>query len=295
MRYRHHLRVDEKSLPNEAYEEICALAPGARKHYGFHLQLDVDAADGGEIVQRITTICSEHGLRRRSVIGSGAYGYYVDRSYGDDLFKFDLLMLNPQVMTRAGVREGRFVGAADPELRLALGEWRLASASGPSWRVVVDAEARESLELGEFVGLSFGESPLFPERARRVAAQERLASARGSQGWAVLAWPCWELKSSIVLPKMANRLMQYGWRGEPPRPFEGDYSRPVFIDDPPFSKGEVHYRRSEIETLGPFDIARTFEKYMVPAPALVVSQRFHQYCLSNGIGLWADPVRLDPE
>jgi hypothetical protein len=280
MWYRHHLAVDENSLPKEAYEEICALAPEARKHYGFHLQLDTDAVDGGEVVRRITGIFAQHGLRRRRSVGKGAYGHTVDRAYGDDLFNFDLLMLNWRFMTRTGVKDGRFVGTADEALRL-------ADTLGFSERVVVSRDVRELLEQGKFAGLEFGESPLHPEPRGGVSTDAWLA--------AVTKWqPFRELKSSVVLPKMANRLMQYGWRGDPPRPFEGDYSRPVFIDDPPFSRGEVHYRRSEIAALGSVDVARTFEKYMEPQPAFVISQRVYRYCLANGIGLWVDPVRIDP-
>ena len=288
MLFRHHIRIDEQGLPKEAYEEICALAPEARKHYGFHLQLDIDVADGGEIVRRIIDICSEHGLKWREAIGKGVFGYRVDRSYGDDLFQFDLLMLNPQKMTRAGVKDGRFVGAVDDA-------WRIISELGFSARVVVDEEARGVLEEGNFVGLQFSESQLYPKRLGALTADEWVAVESASRRLAVLPGPFWELKSSIVMPKMASRLMQYGWRGEPPRPFEGDYSRPVFIDDAPFSRGEVHYRRGEIDTLGSFDIARTFENYVEPRPALVISQRFYQYCLANGIGLWVDPVRIDSE
>ncbi len=288
MRYRHHLGVDEESLPKEAYEEICALAPSARKHYGFHLQLDTDASDGGEIVRRIIAICSQHGLARRRTVGRGAYGHYADRSYGDNLFDFDMLMLNRQVIARMGVRDSRFVGAADPA-------WRAGSLLGFSQQVVVDGEVRRLLEQAKFIGLQFGGSPVYPERLGALTADEWLAAENASQRSGILPGPFWELKTSIVLPKIATPLMEYGLRGAPPRPFEGDYSRPVFIDDPPFSKGEAGYRRGEINELGPFDIARTFEKYMGPEPALVISQRFYRYCLANEIGVNVDPVHVDAE
>src|SRR5215510_7910249 len=110
MWYRHHLGVDEESLPKEAYEAICALTPEARKHYGFHLQLDTDVEDGGEVVRKIITIFAQHGLPRRQAVGKGAYKHVVHRAYEDDLFKFDLLLLNSQIMTRTGVKDGRFVG-----------------------------------------------------------------------------------------------------------------------------------------------------------------------------------------
>jgi len=198
---------------------------------------------------------------------------------------------NPQTMIRAGVKDGRFVGAADSE-------WRLKSTLGFSLgfsQVIVSEDVRKLLEREKFVGLEFGDSPLYPESVYGMPADEWLALKRASQRWAVLPGPFWKLKSSVVLPKMANHLMQDGWRNEPPRPFEGDYSRHVFIQDPPFSRGEVHYRRSEVDGLGSFDIARTYEKFMGPEHGLVFSQRVYRYCLTNGIGVWAYPVRIDSE
>jgi hypothetical protein len=136
---------------------------------------------------------------------------------------------------------------------------------------------RQLLEPGNLLALQFGDSPLSAQSAGTVSG------------------PFWELKSSIVLPKIANTQQLVHPGKTEAEPFLGDYSRIVLVCQPPFSKGELHYRRSEISAVGLFDIAMTFERYMEPRPALVVSQNFYKYCLANGIGVIADPVRVDPD
>ncbi len=60
--------------------------------------------------------------------------------------------------------------------------------------------------------------------------------------------------------------------------------------------GEPHYRQSELQPLGIFDIAFTREP---PGgnrdPSLIISQRFYQHCLKNKIPLEVRPVRIDPD
>ena len=38
-----------------------------------------------------------------------------------------------------------------------------------------------------------------------------------------------------------------------------------------------------------------FENYMEPHPALIVSQRFYQFCQENKIPLNVQPVRIDAD
>ena len=63
--------------------------------------------------------------------------------------------------------------------------------------------------------------------------------------------------------------------------------------DPPFRNAEVDYRRSDLQRIGEFDIARTFEKYLYPHGSLVVSQRFFAFCRENRVPLDVAPVRVD--
>ena len=72
-------------------------------------------------------------------------------------------------------------------------------------------------------------------------------------------------------------------------------SKIIMLSDPPFRTGEVHYSKRDLAALMPFDVARTFENFMETHPALVVSQRFYQFCLKSRIPLNVQPVRIDPD
>jgi hypothetical protein len=274
MRYRHFLRVDANSLPKESFERICALAPEGRKNYGFHLQIDSTSPDGGDVVKQIAEICNSHGLERRRVIGANCFGHSADRWYGEERNNAEFFVLGRQDKIQGLTRPER-----DEQGRLLL----IASNAKPSKKlgrifpnwIIVSEKVRRLLESESFVGPQFGE----------VVLQGKSINASPD--------PFWELKSSIVLPKMAN-VHQFIHPGmTEPEPFRGDYSITIMLDDPPFNKGEVHYRRSDLAKLGQFDIGRTFEKYMEPHEALVVSQRFYQHCLKHKIPLEVEPVRID--
>jgi hypothetical protein len=94
------------------------------------------------------------------------------------------------------------------------------------------------------------------------------------------------------MPKLVNdgRLIQIGPRAV--EPFSGDYSRIVMVSEPPYANPEAHFRAIEVQQLGPVDVAHTFEKFIEPHPATIVSQRFYQACLAAGCELRVQPVRL---
>jgi len=59
--------------------------------------------------------------------------------------------------------------------------------------------------------------------------------------------------------------------------------------------GEPHYRPSELQSLGVFDIALTAELNCNGEQELIVTQRFYQFCLKQKIALEVEPVRIDPD
>jgi hypothetical protein len=106
------------------------------------------------------------------------------------------------------------------------------------------------------------------------------------------------LATTITLPKLANtdRLKCYGIGPTGiVEPFNGDYNRMLFIEDPPCAGGEVHYHRSDLRNLGQFDIAQTFENLWIPQKSFVISQRLFQHFHKHKISLQAQPVRMDPD
>jgi hypothetical protein len=64
-----------------------------------------------------------------------------------------------------------------------------------------------------------------------------------------------------------------------------------------FGHPELRYLRSEIESLGPFDLACTFEQHS-PDPLgrpLIASRRFYQVCRDHKLGVRWIPVHLEDE
>jgi hypothetical protein len=105
--------------------------------------------------------------------------------------------------------------------------------------------------------------------------------------------PLWEMGSHVVLPKLSNtHELIHALK----KPFTGDYSRPVFVREPPFARrsAEFHYRQSDLRALEPFDLARTFEFYHTERHALVASQRCYQFCHKRRLPINWQPVRIDP-
>ncbi len=205
---------------------------------------------------------------------ANCYGYYVDRSYEQkdlEAASFLLLLRQREIQRLEHERDAQgrpllVASKAKPSIKL-----------GRIWAnwIIVSDKVRKLMETQGFKGLEFGGVVL------------KGASVHASKE------PFWELKSSITLPVMANRHRFINPGMSAPEPFQGDFSKMIFIDDPPFRTGEVHYRRSELASLVPIDVARTFENLMEPHPALIVSQRFYQFCVKNKIPLSVQPVRID--
>lgn len=277
MKYHHQLGfLADWITPSEA-EELTRTNPETRIRNGFGYKLTTNNPNGDAFVRRAIEVLRSHGIPRRRIANSTSYGYVVSRIYEpDDMRNAELLLLSAQRQI-----QGLTEPLRDEQGRLLL----TASKAKPSLKVgcifgnwvIVSEGVRRSLEAGGFVGLRFNGVTL---QGKSVHASPE---------------PFWELLSSITLPKMPHpeRFVHRGITAA--EPFQGDYSRVVLISDPPFAKAEIHYRRSDLKLMGPFDIAQTFEKYMEPHPALVVSQRFYQHCLKHKIPLEVEPVRIDPD
>lgn len=281
MRFYHEFSIHKCTLAPGTFEELCRVKPEGKTPIGFEHKFITENPDGDPLLRNLLEIVRQLGIPRRSVSNATHYGYSIMRHYDmADFRSAELLCLSYQRKLkridgpeRDG--EGRLVvwaGDNKPDLKFA--------STYPTKCIVVSDGVRQLLEESGLTGLQF-----------------KPVSLQGKSSKAVLS-PPWELASLITLPKLANtpQLMHYGQQPDfEPQPFQGDYSRPVFINDAPFFGAELHYRNSDLAALGAFDIAATFEHYMWPHPALVVSQRFYQQCLKQKIPLEVEPVRIDPD
>ena len=291
MKYFHQISLRAQELPASEFESLCQMAPDARVHYGLNYTVQKNDSEGDEFIRHALTLFKGHGLSRYTVAVPKHYGYTIMRQYEEsDVVQSEILiLLDAQTklssckgwkMHREPIRDeqGRLlILASDAKPSLKFG-----SAHYPQSLFVVSDEVRQLLECGGLTGLHFGEVALKGKSAQ------------------VSPRPFWELCSTITLPKIANtdKLVHLGTEAEP---FGGDYSRRVGLHDPPFSVGELHYRRSDLAAMGQFDIANMFEIYGFSRP-LIVSQRFYQYCLKYKIMRafssrhWCVlPVRIDPD
>lgn len=274
MKYYHCLDLRSERCPEHIFAEVAKMAPGSLLHYG-DISVEAKAGDDemAEVVSRIVAFLKKAELPR-SYGGHqpGTYGYEIVRCYEPtDLTGAKLLTIKRQKQIQ--LEEER---DAQGRLLMAASKARAGRKIGriyPNWIIVSDF-VRRILETGNFKGLEFGEIALKGKSTR--ASSE----------------PFWELKSSRILPKMANteKFVTVGHV-----PFDGDYTKTVWINDPPFRTGEIHYQERDLKTFEDFDIAYTFEHYMEHHRVLVVSQRFYQHCLKHKIPLEVEPVRIDPE
>lgn len=266
--------IRREGCPEHLYKTILEMAPNSMLPYGdIEVAAKPEENEIAELVKRIVDYCQANNLPWSSALGGGrpgTYAYEIFRKYELhdftavrllNLSRGNLIQLKSErdeqgrlLMDASKARAGRKIGRIEP-----------------NW-IVIPESVRKILAAGNFKGLEFGEVAL------------KGTSARASTE------PFWELKSSLTLPKMANTDRFVSVNSVP---FDGDYTKMVWIKDPPYRTGEIHYRESDLKALGEFDVARTLEKYKEPHPALVVSQRFYQHCLKNKIPLAVEPVRID--
>jgi hypothetical protein len=113
-----------------------------------------------------------------------------------------------------------------------------------------------------------------------------------------LPWDYWKRRwwevigGNLVLPPLSHRQSIVGWLTREPLPRGSDQPcLPLDVDDTRIGTAELHYERSDIRTVEPFDFAHTFER-IGRDRAVIVSQRFYQAVKTGGdIGRWV-PVRV---
>ena len=276
MKFYQCFEVSAKDIPDNIFSGLLAMSTGSLIKGSFNtcIKIEATASDGAKpkLIEQAIAYCEKNGISWSERGLFRHYRYEIHRNYElQDLTSAKLLHLSRGnliqlkserdeqgrlLMDASKARAGRKIGRIEP-----------------NW-IIIPESVRKIIADGNFKGLEFGEVAL------------RGTSARASTE------PFWELKSSLTLPKIANTDRFVSVNSVP---FDGDYTKMVWIKDPPYRSGEIHYRERDLKALGEFDVARTLEKYKEPHPALVVSQRFFQHCLKNKIPLAVEPVRIDTE
>lgn len=221
-----------------------------------------DDEERARAVEHIAALCKERGLDKIR----GAYSRLVMPRYEKaDLRAAPLLWLLGGSKMFKGINSnqrdeaGRIVLPAT-EAKATI---KIASIFPEPW-IVVSMATRGLLESGGLVGLAFEEVAI---RGHSIHTATE---------------PFWELTSMLALPKMANSVIHAQEWGHAP------YTIQDLCVEP-------HYRERELEPLGTFDIARTFERKHNGSQELIISQRFYQHCLKHKIPVRVKPVRIDSD
>lgn len=265
----------------EVLKEIVECYPPFAEGQGFRHSSRLEGQPGdtqaSSIIEQLLGILSKHGVPRFQGWAPGSYNYEAERVYEvQDLLEAEMLLI---VIHPLEIQFEHERDAAD-RLILLPGKLKKNFVAGRIYpnHLIISDDAMKQIASAGMVGIEFKE----------LAAPKSTATAptRGA----------WEVTSSRVLPRITNvdQFLTVDKSGL--LPFQGDYSKPIGILEPPYrSGGEVHYRRSDIESCEKFDIATTYENYLFDHQALVISQRFYQFCLKNRIPLDVRPVRIDPD
>ncbi|MEM1164972.1 MAG: hypothetical protein AAGI30_01635 [Planctomycetota bacterium] len=165
----------------------------------------------------------------------------------------------------------------------------LAQSRFPFGTLVAD-HVRQVLEKGDLRGIRFEATKVYKAVGRKGYEEE---------SWDEYPEPWWELETTVTMPAFSSSVkLISGTHGVELKP---DFSTGCRIDDGLFGPAELHYRRSDIDAMDEFDIARTHEpitgrvKWTRRDRPFVVSQRFYQYCKKNNVKADWRPVRIDED
>ena len=147
--------------------------------------------------------------------------------------------------------------------------------------IFVHEQTRLALAEGGFSHLRFLPFPLAREveiGGRYVTEIKPYPKNRG---------PWWLVDSSKRLPVPSDTLLE--------RLPSGGYQAPSENDGPIIEKGwedvELHYRRSDLSPLFPFDVARARSRNQLSK--IIVNQRFRHFCRERGLQFTFRPVRIE--
>lgn len=155
------------------------------------------------------------------------------------------------------------------------------------YEIVVSDDAKAALESAGLRGLVF-----------RPTVLVRSLQNRRPISWEGAGLPLrWQLTSDVRLPRVAPSVTLLDRLGDPH--IEG-ISVGCFAHEGLYAYPELRYRASDLHALGPFDVARTHERFgpggnREEDRAIIVSKRFYEVCREQRLKAGFVPVHLDPD
>jgi hypothetical protein len=155
----------------------------------------------------------------------------------------------------------------------------------------VTERAKSVLGEGGLQHVVFRPACYGPARLQEGDTEDSIAARYGR--------PYWEIDSDFTLPHLSPSLTLIDFDGRPWG--RDDFSNGLLPREGLFLYPELRYRRSDLESLGPFDLARTYEpfgnykSYDRQKCPLIASRRFYETCVANKLKTGWVPVQIDPE
>ncbi len=255
-------------------------------------------------VAHAIAVLTEAGFRPRTgIVGRGdpgrhpgdgtpipnSFRMFIDRTYsGKDLEACELLEL-----IGAGYHD--MVASVEPQQDI----WIVPSAAksnadfvqtsgGTSRTLIIPQRVRDVLEAGNLRHLQI--------RSHVHVSQELTGENRREIPWSKFRQRWYELWSDQILPRLSPTCILHDHLSNPY--IEEGATVGCTLHEGFYSRPEMRYRRSDIAKIDDFDIALTHERFDIGAladykRAKVVSRRFYQYCIDNGLKANWRPVRIE--
>ena len=266
-------------VPPALLAELHGLWPHSLTPSGFRFEED----ETDPITREVLETLRRHGYSRwtdytRALLADCEYSMKRVRKYDvSDFEQAEFLEPNPD--------DGTLDALRDDHNRLYLHYRQLPRrrkiVCADSFNLVCSNATRQLLESQQLEGLAFREA---------VVATQHSPSRGGKPVTDHEPW--WEIIAETTLPPVSEHVRKLGFNGAIwPR----DCPTPVSLSDGDFFGWELHYCRSEINSLPPFDIAMTYE-YLSGGQVSrirVVSNRFWRACREHELYSCWTPVRIE--
>jgi hypothetical protein len=264
-------------LPSALVEQLCAIRPPDGESLVWTLA-ELDPA-----LPRLRACFEAAGWRPGLGPGPAQEGQYIlhaERHYHpEDLAQAEYFEPSPYLGINAKPEwdaSGRLIIRSE-YLLAPLPREIAAAGDGGNEGLAVCSVLKAELEHAGLRGLIFGKAGVQGPQAERF------------QG----SW--WELTSELVLPPLAPHgdlvpLQQF---------HPADRRCGCVLRQPPYVPSELHYRQSQLASLGAFDLARVREDLLLhagedaPHRRFVASRRFYEFCQARSLNLRGIPVRID--
>lgn len=277
--------ITRSDVGSDLFDALCRIYPSGQRgnhRHAFHLTLETDHPATQDVLQALATAGMIPWPGRRERRKELEFTLRLARLYEHiDLENLPFLELSPAGHEMHVNGEFRHSGRSTSIEAPCASDICIADMTAGCFVAV--QRVRDALERAALGGLKF-----LPVEKQYESVDYNLYDEEDT-------W--WELESDLELPPVAPSV-QLVTRDY--KPFRGDFTEGCQRIEDLQMYPELHYRRSDLDRFGPFDVARTHEHFFPkgPAPmhrAMIVSQKFYRVCYDNDFRTRFLPVHIDDE